>query len=219
MDILTDLGGAADALAASPWLLVLVAGLALVDGLVPPVPSETILVSATVLALSGGGVHVVLIVLAAAAGAFVGDTIAYLLGRLVPIHRLPGLRGERGRRAVGSAGRALERRGVPVIVAARFVPVGRVAVNVGAGVLDLAPRRYLPAAGAAALLWAGVTAALGAGAHAVVGGHPLVSVAIGVSAGVLLGLGLDALLRRRSARGGWHRASRRTARTSGNAER
>lgn len=203
MDILTDLGGAAEALASSPWLLVLVAGLAVVDGLVPPVPSETILVSATVLALSGGGPHVVLIVLAAAVGAFVGDTLAYALGRLVPIHRVPGLRGDRGRRAVGSAGRALERRGVPMIVAARFVPVGRVAVNVGAGVLDLPPRRYLPAAGTAALLWAGVTAALGAGAHAVVGGHPLVSVVVGVAAGALLGLGLDALLRRTRPGGGW----------------
>lgn len=205
VEIFVRLEEAAAALGASPWLLAMVAGLAMLDGLFPPVPSETVLVTAAVLSMSGGGVHVVLIVPAAAVGAFAGDTLTYVLGRQLPVHRIPGLRGERGRAAVDTASGTLRRRGVPMVVAGRFVPVGRVAINVGAGALGLPLRRYLPAAATAATLWASVTAALGAGAYAIVGGHPLVSVAIGVAAGVLIGFGLDAVLQRvqrRRGRGG-----------------
>ena len=54
MDVVGQLADAATALAGSPWLLAAVLGLAMVDGLVPPVPSETVLVTAAVLAVDGG---------------------------------------------------------------------------------------------------------------------------------------------------------------------
>ena len=131
------------------------------DVLLPLIPSETMVVAAGVVA-ADDGLALWLVVLAAAAGAFLGDHVAYLLGRGVgdpAAERL--LRGERGRARLAWAERAIDRHGVALILAGRFVPGGRTLSTFAAGTLELPYRRFAPADAVAALLWGAYVALLG----------------------------------------------------------
>ncbi len=69
----------------------------------------------------------------AAAGAFAGDNIAYLIGRAAGTGRWAWMRGTgHSGRSGGRAGE-LRKRPASLIMVARFVPIGRVAVNLTAG--------------------------------------------------------------------------------------
>ena len=94
----------------------------------------------------------------------------------------------------------LDRRGAAFILSARDVPVGRVAVNVAAGMVGFPARRFTAYAALSSVLWATWTVLLGVCAGALLQGRPLVSVVVGVVGGLLVGLGIDAVLRWRARR-------------------
>lgn len=139
---------------ASAWAYAIVFALAVIDAIIPIVPSETAVITAGVVA-SAGDLSLGWIVLAAAAGAFAGDNTAYLIG-----HRY-GARvkerfftGEKARRRLDWAERQLQERGGQLIVVARFIPGGRTAVTLSAGSLGYVWRRFALFDAAAALIWA-----------------------------------------------------------------
>ncbi|MFC4554374.1 DedA family protein [Georgenia faecalis] len=189
-------------LAGSPWILLAVFVLATIDGFFPPVPSESVVIAVAVLAITGEGPSLWLLIAAAAAGAFSGDLIAFGVGTKVPIHRLRMFQGDRGQGALAWASRALATRGTVFILSARFVPVGRVAVNMTAGAVAYPRRRFIVIAAIAAVIWGGYSTLLGMGAGVFLHEHPLVAVAVGVLGGVLLGFVVDAVLKRVSRRMG-----------------
>jgi membrane protein DedA with SNARE-associated domain len=138
-----------------------VAAAAGLDVILPLIPSETVVITASVLAARGGLV-IWLIVVCTAAGAFVGDNAVYFLGSRVgdPVARRL-FRGERGRARLEWAERAVRRRGPALIVHGRFIPGGRTAGTFASGTLQLAYRRFVPADALAAALWACYASALG----------------------------------------------------------
>lgn len=168
--------------------------------MVPPVPSETLVVAVAVASVAGDGPPVALLVLAAAVGALCGDLLAYLVGSRIPVQRLRPFRTPRGAAAFAWARDALERRGASFIIAGRFVPVGRVAVNMTAGATGFPLRRFLPAAVTAGVLWAAYTTLLGVSAGVFLGEHPLVAMAVGAATGVVVGAVVDAMVGRRVRR-------------------
>lgn len=182
-------------MADSPWLLVAVLVLATVDGFFPPVPSESVVIAVAVLAMTGDGPNLWLLVLVAAAGAFTGDVIAYTIGSKVPIDRLRVFRGRRGRASLAWARRALAQRGTVLILSARFIPIGRVAVNMTAGAVRFPRPRFILIAAIAAIMWGGYSTLLGMGAGVFLHDHPLIAITVGVAGGVLLGFVVDAVLR------------------------
>ncbi|MGW6227001.1 DedA family protein, partial [Cellulosimicrobium cellulans] len=139
-----------DSVWALPTLFATTAG----DGFFPPIPGETVIVMLAVGAQSGGGVAWGLVLLVAALGAWCGDQLAYALGRALGTRALPALRGPRGQRAVAWATRSLDRRGASVVLGARFVPVGRTAVNVTAGAVGFSRRRFMALSAVASVAWA-----------------------------------------------------------------
>jgi membrane-associated protein len=150
-----------DALSSSPWTYALVLGFAAFDALLPFFPSETAAIAAGVLA-GAGDLNILLVVAAAAAGAFVGDNSSYVVGRTAgnaAVSRL--FRPGRGLARLEWAGRVLDQRGSYLIVVARFVPGGRTAVTLTAGLTRMRERRFIPAAAVAALLWASFAGGLG----------------------------------------------------------
>lgn len=200
--LLTDVEQWLLAAAQSPWaLLVLVLGCYL-DALFPPVPSETIVLALGTLAVSGHGPHPALVLLLAASGAFLGDRTAYAIGARMPSRCLPFVRRDRAERLLARVRDRLDQRGAAFILSARYVPVGRVAVNVGAGMVGFPARRFTGYAAVSSVLWATWTVLLGVCAGALLQGRPLVSVVVGVVSGLLVGLGIDALLRWRARRSG-----------------
>ena len=144
----------AELLVASPWAYVVILAIAALDAVVPVVPSETTVISAGVLA-GLGELDLTAVVAAAAAGAALGDTSAYAGGRLLSGRIAPWLeRNETRRRHSTRARRLLDRRGGLLIVTARFVPGGRTAVTVTAGVVRYGFRRFAGFALLAAVVWA-----------------------------------------------------------------
>lgn len=86
------------------------------------------------------------------------------------------------------------------MLAARYVPVGRVAVNLAAGAAGYPLRRFTGFAALAALTWASWSVLLGVAAGTLLQERPLLAIALGVGLGMLLGLGIDAVATRRRAR-------------------
>jgi membrane-associated protein len=146
---------------ASPWTYAAILVVAALDVLVPIVPSETTVISAGVLA-GAGDLQVGFVIAAGAAGAYAGDSGAYWLGRRFG-HRLePRLfRSARAVRRREWAERMLELHGAQLILGARFVPGGRTAATVSAGLLRMRWARFAALAGIAGLTWASYAALVG----------------------------------------------------------
>src|SRR6202790_715198 len=61
-----------------PWIIF---GIVALESAGVPLPGETILIAASLLAATTGQINIVVVVLAAAAGAIVGDGMGYMVGR------------------------------------------------------------------------------------------------------------------------------------------
>ena len=190
-----DLMTLATPLMASPLLYPLLAALGALDGVLPMIPSEVVVLTSGVFAHAGAPM-LPLVILATAAGVFVGDHLAYGLSRSIFGPRLIN-RSARVRRAVAAAGRHLDRRAGLLIVTSRFLPGGRVAMNAAAGTARLPLSRFSPASAVAALAWATYTAGLGYLGGAAFAGNPLLGVAVGVGLSLAVG-GVVELVRRRA---------------------
>lgn len=190
------------ALAASPWIYVALLCLATIDGFFPPVPSESVVITLAVAASTTGSPHMAGVFVVAAVGAWTGDQIAYAIGRGVGTDRVPFLRGPRGQRAVAWARQALSARGASFILAARYVPIGRVAVNFSAGALGYRRRSFMAISGVAGLTWAAYSVAIGLAAASWLGHRPLLAMAIGIVIGIASGFVLDQVLGRLALRRG-----------------
>jgi len=131
------------------------------DVLFPLIPSETIVITASVLAAQGE-LFIWLIVPLVAVGAFLGDNLCYLLGRKVgdPVaDRL--FKGEKGQARLKWAEAALRRRGAILIGVGRFIPGGRTVTTFAAGTLEMPYRQFVVADAFAAVLWAFYVSMLG----------------------------------------------------------
>ncbi|WP_273653910.1 DedA family protein [Cellulomonas fimi] len=184
------------ALVGSPWVFVVLYLFATIDGFFPPIPSESIVIALAALAVAQGEPSLPLVILVAAAGAFTGDQIAYQIGTKVKVREVRFLRSARAQAAIDWAERALEHRGASFIIAARYIPVGRVAVNMTAGALGYSRRRFSALAALAAITWGIYSSAIGIGAAAWLGHNPILAVVVGVIGGILLGIVIDWVLRR-----------------------
>jgi membrane-associated protein len=149
-----------DVVSGSPWTYAFLFAIAALDVVFPLVPSETSVILAGVLA-SSGDLEIVLVILFAAAGAIVGDNVAYSIGRTAG-HRLVErwFTGER-RKQVDWAHRQVEERGGYLIVIGRFIPGGRTAVTLSCGMLEFPWRRFIAFDVAAGLVWGTYAAMLG----------------------------------------------------------
>lgn len=198
VDILNDLIMQA---IASPWLYLVLFTVTIVDGFFPPVPSETVLVAAAAVAASTGEGNLLLLGAVAAIGAAIGDNVAFLIGRGLGTTRFAWMRRPRVAAAFAHAQHALDRRSATLILGARYIPVGRVAVNMSAGALDFPWRRFLPLSLIAGISWSVFSLVIGLLAGAWIKDQPLLSAGLGIVIALLIGLVIDriAAARRRRA--------------------
>lgn len=201
-ETLAGIESAVVALGSSPWLLLAVLLLSCIDGFFPPVPSESVVIAAAVLAVTGevAPVYLAVLVLAAAVGAFLGDRIAYSIGSRIPVTNLPWFRGPRGQSTLRYTQQAFTQRGSTIVLTGRFIPIGRVAVNMTAGATAFPLARFLPLAGLAAVLWAGFSASTGIVAGQLLNDSPLLAMCAGIVTGMLAGLVIDRMGQRRRDR-------------------
>ena len=183
-------------LAGSPLVLPVMYLFATIDGFFPPIPSESLVIALASLSVSTGKPALLLVILTAAVGAFTGDQIAYTIGTRVTVRSLRIFRSARAQAALDWAERSLTERGASFIIAARYIPIGRVAVNLTAGALHFPRRRFVGLAAIAAVTWACYSAAIGVGAGRALQGHPVIAVVVGVAGGMVVGLLVDTVLSR-----------------------
>lgn len=164
------------------WILPLLFLLCLIDGFMPVVPSESLLVALASVAVASGSPSLLLLGVVGAAGAMAGDQIAYVFGRGIGVNRFRWMRRRRARRTFAFARRELERRGALLIFTARYIPIGRVAVNFTAGATRFSRRRFTLLDVLGCLTWGAYSTIIGA-----VGGHWMKDNA-------LLGIGLSILI-------------------------
>jgi len=146
---------------ASGWAYAAIFLLALLDAILPIVPSETAVITAGVVAASGH-LSLPLIVASATAGAMAGDNLAYLIGwRFGEPATRRFFSSEKSRQRLAWAERQLDQRGGQLILVARFIPGGRTVVTLSAGLLNYPWRRFFAFDAVAALLWALYATALG----------------------------------------------------------
>lgn len=181
--------------AGSAWLLPALFVFFAIDGVLPPLPSEGVLIGLAAVGASTGTPHWFLLFAVAAAGAWVGDNLAYLLGRHASLDRLLE-RTAPGRRALAWARGHFTRRGAVIIVVGRWVPVGRAAVNLTAGATGYAHRRFAAFSCVSGVLWAAWSVAVGALAGHWVKDNPLAAAAVGVAIALVVAAILERITRR-----------------------
>jgi len=153
-DWLLDLSG-------QPVFLLAAFVVALLDSIIPVVPSETMLIVGGVAAGTGNQV-LGLVILVGALGAFAGDNLAYQLGKSYE-RRIRSIlfRGEKGERRLDWAAKQLHKRGGLLLITARFIPGGRTAVTVASGVTRQPRRRFMIYDAIACTIWATYATLLG----------------------------------------------------------
>ena len=176
----------AQQLTASPWFYALMLAVALVDAVLPVLPSEAVIIAAGVLA-TGGTPDLALVVAAAATGAFLGDHLCYAIGRgLGPVLLRRAGPGSRRHRSVVAARRQLRERGGIALVAGRHIPGGRTAITVTCGLTHYPRPRFALFAAIATSLWAVTNGLIGVVGGIAFADDPL----LGLVAGMTLAAGI-----------------------------
>jgi membrane-associated protein len=188
MDQITD---ATLLLATSPWIYAVVFLLTVLDAFFIVVPSETVVVALGALALSTGSPELAILIPVAAVAATIGDSLTFWLGRRVGLRRFAWMRRSGVERVLAWAARSLDARAAAVLLTARFIPFGRIAVNLTAGASDFRYRRFLGLTAIAGVCWASYNALVGAVFGVWFEGSPLIAVASSVAVALVLGVLVD----------------------------
>jgi membrane protein DedA with SNARE-associated domain len=145
----------------SPWFYLIIFSVALLDSVVPIVPSESMVIVGGV-AAGLGDLHIPLVIVIAAAGAFLGDNMSYLIGRKASafVDRRYR-RTEQGANRLDWAHSQIEDRGGPLLITARFIPGGRTLLTLTCGVTHQNQRWFAKWVGIASVIWASYASLLG----------------------------------------------------------
>ena len=138
----------------SPWFYVVIFSIALLDSVVPVVPSESLVIIGGVSA----GLHQLhwsLVIVAAAAGAFAGDNISYQIGNQFSTSiRKRYERSVKGQRRLQWAHNQIQLRGGELLITARFIPGGRTLLTLSCGITNQDRRWFMKWIAIATPIWA-----------------------------------------------------------------
>jgi membrane-associated protein len=186
-----------DGALASQWLLLVIVALAVVDAILPMVPSEALIIAAGVGA-SVGDQDLVAVVAAASLGSFVGEVGSYVLGRGFGV-------AVRGRLVPGTpraelfarTERTLSTRGGLILLTARYIPAGRTVAALAAGAIRFPTRRFVGYSAVGATMSAAYVALLGFLGGSAFASDPLVALVVSLSVGTTIGAVAGLVHRRR----------------------
>jgi membrane protein DedA with SNARE-associated domain len=176
------------------WVLPVLFLMCLIDGFFPVVPSESLMVALSSIWVGRGFLPLVVLVLVGAAGAFLGDQVAFRIGRALGHRRTKWMRRPKVAKVFEAAERQLRRRGAVLIFSARYVPIGRVAVNITAGATGFSAKRFAFLDGIGCLLWGIYSVTIGSLAGNWMEHNRIVGIVISIVVAIALGWLLDRLV-------------------------
>lgn len=147
------------------------------DAVIPVFPGETTLSAASTIA-AGGGLTLGLIMVAGALGAILGDSSLFWIARKSSAKMKPHLDKALENPKVRVAWASLDRSPGLLIVAGRYVPGMRFAVNASMGLSNIAYRRFFGWSVLSGVLWSVYTCALAYWVSTTLAGFPLASLII-----------------------------------------
>lgn len=146
------------------WFLAVVLVIAVLDSVIPVVPSETtVIIGGVAASAAGDGPYpVILVIVAGAIGAFLGDNLSYQIGHSFSdnVQRRAERKPSTAKRLAWAADQ-IEERGGLLLITARFVPGGRTALTLSSGLTRQPHRWFAGWVGVAACIWASYAAILG----------------------------------------------------------
>jgi membrane protein DedA with SNARE-associated domain len=160
-NIITDWTDKLNDFSSNWWFLLIIFAIALLDSVIPIVPSETTVIIGGV-AAGQGNQNIALVIFAGAFGAFLGDNLAYTIGHRFNrrVNRWADRKPSR-RDRLDAAGRQIRKRGGMLLITARFIPGGRTILTISSGVTQQ-PRAWFAAwIAVATVLWASYAGGLG----------------------------------------------------------
>ncbi len=173
------------------WIVPLVMLFCLIDGFFLFLPSETAIVALAAISSKLGEPNIWLLLVGGAIGAIMGDNIAYFLGRKLGVSRFRWMRRPRTAKAFEWARKELDKRGAVLIFTARYIPVGRIAVNFTAGATRFPWKNFFWLDFAAALTWSGYSVGIGTFAGRWVHHNPLLGVGVAIVFAIIMGFIVD----------------------------
>jgi membrane protein DedA with SNARE-associated domain len=185
----------------SPWVYLAICAFAAIDGFFPAVPSESLVVSAGVFAATGEP-NVFAVIGVAAAGAFAGDHISYMIGHTAGGRLLERAKpGSRKAAALERGGKLLDERGGTILIVCRYIPGARTAITLTAGAVRYPLRTFSTFDGIAALSWGTYSAMIGYVGGAAFEEEPLKGLALGLGLALTVALLVEVVrhVRRRPA--------------------
>lgn len=184
--------GAAD----SPWVYPALFAVCVIDAFFPPVPSESVIAALAAIGSSTGSPAWWWLIPTAALGAIIGDNIAYGIGHTIGTERFGWMRKPKIAHAFDWARRMLDERAALLIITARYIPVGRIAVNVTAGATAYPWRKFFPLSMIGGISWAIYSVAVASLFGHWLENRPLLAAVIGIACAVVLGFVVDRVVRR-----------------------
>jgi membrane-associated protein len=159
--VIGDVSDKLEEFSANWWFLLVIFVVALLDSIIPIVPSETLVIVGGV-AAGQGNQPLVLVIACGAVGAFTGDNLAYVLGRRFS-DRVDGWadRKVERRARLDAAGRQIKIRGGMLLITARFIPGGRTILTVSSGLTAQPWGWFAIWIAIATTIWATYAASLG----------------------------------------------------------
>jgi membrane protein DedA with SNARE-associated domain len=145
----------------SYWFYVIILVIAILDSVIPIVPSETLVIIGGVSAGSGS-LSLGWVMACAFSGAFIGDHLSYFLGRRAsePITRRYE-RTEKGKHRLASVIHQIHERGGMLLITARFIPGGRTILTLACGITKQERKWFTGWIIAAAAVWSTYASLLG----------------------------------------------------------
>jgi len=161
LEVVTQAFGWLKDFSSSPWFYLIIFVIAILDSVIPIVPSETLVIIGGVSA-GLGNLWIPLVIVVAASGAFIGDNASYLLGREASdwVMRRQ-TRTEKGARRMAAIVEQVHERGGLLLITARFIPGGRTALTLSCGVTRQPRKWFVGWAAVAAIIWGNYAALLG----------------------------------------------------------
>ncbi|MDG2027169.1 MAG: DedA family protein [Acidimicrobiales bacterium] len=160
-DFISDLTNELDEISSNWWFILVILIIALLDSVIPVVPSETTVIIGGV-AAGQGNQSIVLVIVAGAIGAFLGDNLAYLIGRRFK-GRVNGWADKKDsrRERLDGAGRQIRKRGGMLLITARFIPGGRTLLTISSGVTSQPRPWFVGWIAVAVTIWSSYAGILG----------------------------------------------------------
>ena len=161
LDVVTEAFDWLKDFSSSPWFYLIIFVIAVLDSVLPVVPSETLVIIGGVSA-GLGNLWIPLVIVCAASGAFVGDNLSCLIGREASewVMRRQN-RTEKGAKRMAAIVEQVHERGGLLLITARFIPGGRTALTLSCGVTRQPRRWFVGWAAVAAIIWGHYAALLG----------------------------------------------------------